>query len=85
MAEFRTEDLIEKVGGRFMLVALLQKRVRELRKGAKPLVRVDNADREKYKQIAVREIWEGKITFEPFEPRQEEYFDIEEDLFDLPE
>ncbi len=64
MAEFRTEDLIEKVGGRFMLVALLQKRVRELRKGAKPLVRVEYADREKYKQIAVREIWEGKITFE---------------------
>ncbi|GAB4163870.1 MAG: DNA-directed RNA polymerase subunit omega [Planctomycetota bacterium] len=84
MAQFKTEELIERVGGRFMLVALLQKRVRELQKGARPLIK-DTAALKNYKEIALQEIWEGKVKLEPFEPRKEEYFDIEEDLFDLPE
>jgi DNA-directed RNA polymerase omega subunit len=80
MAQFRTEDLIAKVGGRFMLVALIQKRVRELKRGARPLVRVDTAN-PSMKEIALQEIWEGKISLQPYEPKQEEFFDIEEDLF----
>ncbi|RKY22822.1 MAG: DNA-directed RNA polymerase subunit omega [Planctomycetota bacterium] len=83
MAEYKTEELIEKVGGRFMLVALLQKRVRELQKGARPLVVPEKGAG--FKEIALQEIWEGKVEFVPFEPQKEERFDIEEDLFELPE
>ena len=83
MAQIRTEELIEKVGGRYLLVALLQKRVRELQRGAKPLIQLTG--KTSYKDIALQEIWEDKISLEPFEPKQEETFDIEEDLFDIPE
>ena len=83
MASQKTEDLINKVGGRFMLVALMQKRVRELKKGAKPLVEV--FPKQSYKDIALAEIAQDKISLEPFEPQKEDYFDIEEDLFDLPD
>ena len=83
MESRKTEDLINKVGGRFMLVALMQKRVRELKKGAKPLVEV--LPGQSYKHIALSEIAEDKIILEPFEAEKEDYFDIEEDLFDLPD
>ena len=83
MAPEKTEELIKKVGGRYMLVALLQKRVRELKKGARALVKTEKGM--SLKEIALKEIWEDKVSLRPFEPRKEEYFDIEEDLFDLPE
>ena len=84
MAGFKTEDLIEKVGGRFKLVALLQKRVRELQRGARPFVEPESATTT-YKEIALKEIAEGKIELTQYESKKEEFFDIEEDLFDFPE
>ncbi len=83
MAQYPTEKLIDKVGGRFLLVALLQKRVRELQNGARPLVQT--TAKTSIKEIALQEIWEGKVFLEPYEPKREEVFDIEEDLFDIPE
>ncbi len=34
----RNDDIIEKVGGRFKLTALIQKRWLELMRGARPLI-----------------------------------------------
>ena len=54
----RLERLTQKVGGRFRLTALLQKRLAELVKGSPPLVDLPAAD---YFEIALSEIEEGRI------------------------
>ena len=60
MARVTVEDCLEKVPNRFMLVHLTIERVKQLRKGAPPLVKSKN------KEIvqALREIAAGKVTFE---------------------
>ena len=54
----RLEKLTEKVGGRFRLTALLQKRLKELVKGSPPLVDLPSNN---YFEVALREIEEGRI------------------------
>ena len=54
----RLEQLTQKVGGRFRLTALLQKRLAELVKGSPPLVDLPASD---YFEIALSEIEEGRI------------------------
>jgi len=54
----RLEALTRKVGGRFRLTSLLQKRLSELVKGSPPLVDLPAKD---YFEVALREIEEGKI------------------------
>jgi DNA-directed RNA polymerase subunit omega len=63
MARVTVEDCLEKIPSRFALVHLCIERVKQLRKGAKPLVKSDN------KEIvqALREIAAGKVTFENLE------------------
>ncbi len=56
--ELRDDQLIDKVGGRFKLSTLIQKRLVALMKGAPPLVNLDTKDRMK---IVLREIMEDKI------------------------
>lgn len=58
--ELKHEDLVRKVGGRFRLTALIQKRWRELLMGARPMVEPGKMSS---LEIAVREISEGKIAF----------------------
>ncbi len=60
MARVTVEDCLEKIPNRFMLVHLTIERVKQLRKGAPPLVKSKN------KEIvqALREIAAGKVTFE---------------------
>ncbi len=56
--ELSGERIIEKVGGRFKLSTLLQKRIVQLNRGSKPLVDIrggDNLD------IAIREVMEDRI------------------------
>lgn len=58
----RSEDLVNKVGGRFKLTALIQKRLVELMQGARPLV-----TREKgmtNMEVAIQEILEDKIAID---------------------
>ena len=55
----KSEDIINQVGGRFKLTALLQKRIVELMEGARPLVEVE--DKMTDMEIAIQEILEGKI------------------------
>ncbi len=57
--DLKDEDLINMVGGRFRLTALIQKRLRELMFGARPMV--EPGDRTPM-EIVVAEIKEGKIA-----------------------
>ncbi len=54
-------ELVEKVGGVFRLCSMVQKRMRELVMGARPLVEVDYTQRRDLLDIVMREIDEGKI------------------------
>jgi len=56
--ELREEKIIDKVGGRFKLSTLIQKRMVALNAGARPLVELDTDDK---MQIVIQEIMEDKI------------------------
>ena len=58
MARITIEDCLEKVENRFTLVLLAAERVRQLEKGAKPLVETKNEKA----VTALREIAAEKIT-----------------------
>ena len=60
MARITVEDCLEKVPGRFRLIHLTVERVKQLRKGARPLIECDNREI----VTALREIAAGKVTFE---------------------
>jgi DNA-directed RNA polymerase subunit omega len=71
MARITVEDCLKKVSNRFALIHLAAKRVRQLRKGAEPLISAKNSDN----VIALREIAAGKVfitkTPEKTEPAAE--------------
>lgn len=55
------DELMEKVGGRFKLCTLVQRRVAQLMEGSRPLVERDGrSDLE----VAIDEVLRGKITLE---------------------
>ncbi len=57
----KSDEIVEKCGGRFKLCSLIQVRLRQLMDGARPLVERDGrSDLE----IVVQEILEEKITLE---------------------
>ena len=56
--ELREEQIVNKVGGRFKLSTLIQKRLVALQKGSPALVQLDTQDKMK---IVIREIIEDKI------------------------
>jgi DNA-directed RNA polymerase subunit omega len=56
--ELKEESIVNKVGGRFKLSTLLQKRVVQLSKEAKPLVPTTQTDR---MAIALQEILQDRI------------------------
>jgi DNA-directed RNA polymerase subunit omega len=56
--ELKEEEIVNKVGGRFKLSTLVQKRMVALNTGAKPLVDSRTNDR---MQIVLQEILEDKI------------------------
>ena len=58
----RNDEIIEKLGGRFKLASLIQRRLLELIQGARPMVDPKGlTDIE----VVIREIEEDKIEFEP--------------------
>ncbi|OGU00469.1 MAG: DNA-directed RNA polymerase subunit omega [Geobacteraceae bacterium GWB2_52_12] len=61
MARVTVEDCLDKVENRFLLVMLASKRVKQLYKGAKPLVESKN---NRLVVSALREIAAGKVSFE---------------------
>lgn len=58
--ELKSEDLINKVGGRFKLTALVQKRLAELLQGARPLIK--DTEGKTMMEIVVHEILQDKIA-----------------------
>jgi DNA-directed RNA polymerase subunit omega len=61
MDKSEVDSLAEKFGGRFKLTVLIQKRVRELVKGAQRLVETDAKN---LIDVALEEIRQGKVTLE---------------------
>ena len=55
---FKEETIVNKVGGRFKLSTLIQKRLVALNRGARPLVELPTKD---HMRIVVEEIMQDKI------------------------
>lgn len=62
LAELQEEGIVNKVGGRFKLSTLIQKRMVALNTGAKPLVDIRGADK---MYIVIQEILQDKIYLDP--------------------
>ena len=57
--DLKNIDIVDKVGGRFKLTALIQKRLLELMEGARPLI--DETQGKTQMEIVVEEIRRDKI------------------------
>jgi len=58
----KSEDVINKVGGKFKLTALIQRRLLELMQGARPLVERQKGMTEI--ELVIQEILEDKIAID---------------------
>jgi len=58
--ELKSTEIVDKVGGRFKLTALIQKRLAELMHGARPLI--EDTEGKTRLEIVVQEILQDKIT-----------------------
>jgi len=58
----KSEEVVEKVGGKFKLTALIQKRMLELMQGAKPLVERQRGMTDM--EVAIQEVLEEKIAID---------------------
>jgi len=66
MARITVEDCLDRVDNRFGLIHLAANRVRQLRKGAEPLVVCKNRDT----VVALREIAAGKVFQKEVDPKK---------------
>ena len=67
--ELKSEKIVNKVGGKFKLTALVQKRLSELLQGGRPLIK--DIEGKTILEIVIQEILQDKITAEngvPAEP-----------------
>lgn len=62
LEELKSEEIVNKVGGRFKLTALVQKRMTELLQGARPLI--EDTQGKTMLEIVMQEILQDKITIE---------------------
>ncbi len=60
--ELKSVEVVNKVGGRFKLAALVQKRMAELLQGSRPLI--ENTQGLTLLEIVAQEILQDKITIE---------------------
>jgi DNA-directed RNA polymerase subunit omega len=60
--ELKNTDIVDKVGGRFKLSALIQKRMLELMEGGRPLI--EDTEGMTRMEIVVQEIKQDKITLD---------------------
>jgi len=58
--ELKGTELSDKVGGRFKLTALVQRRMEELMEGARPLI--EDTEGMTLMEIVIQEIKQNKIT-----------------------
>ena len=64
--ELKSEEIINKVGGKFKLTALVQRRMAELLQGGRPLI-TDTENRTML-EIVVQEILQDKIAIDDGTP-----------------
>ncbi len=57
----KSDEVVKKVGGQFRLTALVQRRLKELIEGARPLVEVEGKT---MVEITIEEILRDKITID---------------------
>jgi DNA-directed RNA polymerase subunit omega len=60
--DLKNIDLIKKVGGKYKLTALIQKRILELMQGSRPLI--ENTEGKTKLEIVIQEILQDKIAAE---------------------
>lgn len=60
--ELINTEIVNKVGGRFKLTALVQKRMSELLQGSRPLI--ENTEGKTMLEIVIEEVRQDKITIE---------------------
>ena len=60
--DLKSTEIVAKVGGRFKLTALIQKRLQELMEGARPLI--EDTEGKTQMEIAVQEILQDKIAID---------------------
>ncbi|MHC4292871.1 MAG: DNA-directed RNA polymerase subunit omega [Planctomycetota bacterium] len=60
--ELKNTELINKIGGRFRLTALVQKRLREILEGSRPLI--DDIEGMSQLEIVIQEILQDKIAID---------------------
>ena len=60
--ELKSNEIIDKVGGKFKLTALIQRRLSELLQGSRPLI--DNTAGRTQLEIVIQEILQDKITID---------------------
>jgi len=60
--ELKSTDIINKVGGRFKLSALIQKRMLEVMQGARPLI--EDTEGRTTMEIVIEEIKQDKIVID---------------------
>jgi DNA-directed RNA polymerase subunit omega len=60
--ELKNIELVRKVGGRFKLTALIQKRIMELMQGSRPLI--EDVEGKSQLEIVVEEIKRDKIAID---------------------
>lgn len=60
--ELKNTEIINKVGGRFKLTALIQRRLEELLQGARPLI--EETENLTQMEIVIQEILQDKITID---------------------
>ncbi len=60
--ELKSTEIVNKVGGRFKLTALIQKRLGELMEGSRPLI--ENAEGKTHMEIVIQEILQDKIAID---------------------
>ena len=60
--ELKSEEIINKVGGKFKLTALVQRRLSELMQGGRPLIK--DTEGKTMLEIVIQEILQDKITID---------------------
>ena len=60
--DLKSEKIVNKVGGRFKLTALVQKRLSELLQGSRPLI--EDCENKTMLEIVIQEILQDKIAID---------------------
>ena len=58
----KSDEIVEKMGGRFKLCALIQRRLVQLMDGARPLV--ERTDRMTDLEVVIQEVLQDKLTID---------------------